>query len=61
MSFPNLFSVLSYHVRFGQPPPEIVKDIAPGLEFDADGLPKMDGAAGLPFPGAGGDEECLVM
>jgi len=45
--------------RFGQPPTEIIKDIAPGLELDADGLTKMDGSGGMPFPG--GDEDCRVM
>lgn len=45
--------------EFGQPPSEIIQNIAPGLEFDADGLPIMNGAGGLPFPGA--DEECRIM
>jgi len=33
----------------GQPPKEIVGDVAPGLEFDADGVPK--------FP----TESCSIM
>jgi hypothetical protein len=46
--------------RFGQPPPEIIHEIAPGLELDEHGVPKMNGmtGGGLPF---GGSEECLIM
>lgn len=35
----------------GQPPKEIVGDMAPGLEFDANGMPKF------PDP----SEACVVM
>ena len=44
--------------EYGQPPPEIIRDIAPGMELDEDGLPKFD-ATNLPFPGA--DDECRIM
>jgi peroxin-19 len=27
--------------EFGQPPAEIIKELAPGLEFNADGMPIM--------------------
>jgi hypothetical protein len=49
--------------RFGQPPLEIVQEIAPGLELDADGVPKLDGMNGGPLPPflAGGDDECRIM
>ena len=30
--------------EYGQPPPEIIADIAPDLRLDADGLPQMDEA-----------------
>lgn len=43
--------------EYGQPPEEIIKEIAPGMELDANGLPKFDGT-GLPFPE---NEECRVM
>jgi len=43
--------------EFGQPPREIIQEIAPGLELDANGLPKLEGS-GLPF---GTNEECRVM
>jgi len=53
--------ILILFCRYGQPPADIIKDIAPGLQLDEDGLPKMDGnAAGMPFP-MGGDEDCRVM
>jgi hypothetical protein len=42
--------------RYGQPPEEIIKDIAPGLELDEDGVPKID-AMGF----FGDNEECVVM
>ena len=48
--------------RYGQPPADIIKELAPGLEFDEEGMPKMDGQMpGMPFPpGVGGDEQCTV-
>jgi hypothetical protein len=39
--------------RYGQPPSEIVMEIAPGLELDVDGAPKMDLLHG--------GEECRIM
>jgi len=51
------FMALMQEVQeYGQPPPEIIKEIAPGLELDADGMPKMNE---MPF--GGGDEECRIM
>ena len=53
--------------EYGQPPIEIVNEIAPGLELDDNGLPKMDGSVGglPPFMTGGGngngDEECRIM
>ena len=29
--------------EYGQPPSELVQELAPDLEFDSDGMPKMDG------------------
>lgn len=45
--------------EFGQPPPEIIKEIAPGLELDENGLPKLDGSK--LFDDEEGNGECLVM
>jgi peroxin-19 len=43
--------------EYGQPPSEIIQEIAPGIELDAEGMPKIDGS-GLPFPP---NEECCIM
>ena len=42
--------------NFGQPPLEIVREIAPGLELDGDGMPTMN-----IFNHGAGDEECCIM
>ena len=48
--------------RYGQPPADIIKELAPGLEFDEEGMPKMDGQMpGMPFPPGVGGEECSIM
>ena len=82
--FSQYYLVLNHHshqqqqqqqkpIRYGQPPPEIIKELAPELEFDEEGMPIMDplngsgaGAGnmppflpGMPFPGAGGEECCI--
>lgn len=45
--------------EYGQPPAEIIREIAPGLELDANGLPKFDGVEGMPpFPQG---EDCRIM
>ncbi|CAB9498737.1 Peroxisome biogenesis protein 19 [Seminavis robusta] len=55
---PLLMKLMQDVQEFGQPPVEIVQDIAPGLEFDAEGVPKMESA--MP-PFLAGDEECRIM
>mmetsp|Transcript_20451 Transcript_20451/g.42030 ORF Transcript_20451/g.42030 Transcript_20451/m.42030 type:complete len:366 (-) Transcript_20451:52-1149(-) len=48
--------------EYGQPPAEIIQDIAPGLELDEEGLPKMN--AMPPFMGGGSGnpgEDCRMM
>ena len=30
--------------EYGQPPKELIKTLAPDLDFDESGMPKMDGA-----------------
>ena len=42
--------------EYGQPPAEIIQDIAPGLEVDEEGMPKFD----LENMGAN-NEECRIM
>jgi hypothetical protein len=48
--------LLCYSNRYGQPPAEIIKDIAPDLELDEDGVPKLDTMGGF-----GDNEECVLM
>ena len=43
--------------EYGQPPAEIIQEIAPGIELDDDGMPKLDGS-GFPF---GEKDECRIM
>ena len=43
--------------EYGQPPPELVKKLAPELEFDQDGMPKMDSTGLGPMM----NEECCIM
>ncbi|KAK9812898.1 hypothetical protein WJX72_005435 [[Myrmecia] bisecta] len=54
-NFALLFSLIQKMQACGQPPQEIVDELAPGLQFDADGLPKFpneEGAGALPdMPG----------
>jgi hypothetical protein len=48
--------------EFGQPPVEIIQEIAPGLELDEDGMPKIGGAGGMPpFMAGANNEECRLM
>jgi len=53
----HLMELMQDVQEYGQPPPEIIQLIAPDLELDANGLPKMDGTS-MPFPDS---EECLIM
>lgn len=46
----------------GQPPAEIVEELAPGLRFDADGLPVLPDGAANPLAGLGGDgTKCCIQ
>lgn len=40
--------------EYGQPPDDIIKKIAPGLEFDTEGMPVLN-------PGGIPGEECAIM
>jgi hypothetical protein len=53
------YEPFSLKQRYGQPPQDIVNEIAPGLELDEDGMPKMNPMEGMPF--GGGNEECTIM
>lgn len=43
--------------EYGQPPADLVQELAPDLQFGDDGLPKMDGNMNMP----GMDEDCIIM
>jgi peroxin-19 len=45
--------------EYGQPPPDIIKEIAPGLDLDEEGVPKLDGMGGFTFGEE--NEECNIM
>jgi len=51
--------------EYGQPPAEIIKELAPGLDFDDEGLAKMpDMPSGMFTGGTNGDDvppECPTM
>jgi peroxin-19 len=53
----KLIELIQEVQEYGQPPQEIIREIAPGIELDADGIPKMDDT-GLPLSG---NEECRIM
>jgi len=64
--FAALFAALQEMQGHGQPPQAIVDELAPGLKFDADGLPVMGGGGGglaglLGGGGGGGDGACCLM
>ena len=51
-------------IRYGQPPVDIIKDLAPELNFDDEGMPIMDagGMGGMPgMPPFPGNDQCSVM
>lgn len=47
--------------KYGQPPPEVVKDLAPGVELGENGLPKLDALQGLPGGADGKPPNCPQM
>ena len=54
--------------EYGQPPAEIIQEIAPGLDLDPDGVPKFQfpglgggGTGGGPLPPGMNEEDCVVM
>uniref|UniRef100_A0AAV1TFX2 Uncharacterized protein n=1 Tax=Peronospora matthiolae TaxID=2874970 RepID=A0AAV1TFX2_9STRA len=63
-NYARLSGLMQEMQETGQPPSEIVKDLAPGLQFDDEGMPVMpnmgsgtfSGMAGIP-----GQEQCTVM
>jgi peroxin-19 len=63
-NFPRLMELMQDMQQTGQPPAEIVKDLAPGLEFSEDGMPKLPGMpdGAMPgMPGVPGMPGCSLM
>ena len=49
-SFIRLTDLLFEMQQYGQPPEEIMKDLAPGLKFDEEGMPIMPNVGGPGMP-----------
>lgn len=75
-NFPRLMELMYDLQKFGQPPADIIKDLAPGLKFDENGMPimpnmgagmvpEMPGGSGLPDLGEHAfnmaNGQCVVM
>jgi peroxin-19 len=62
-NFPRLMELMFDMQQFGQPPAEIIQDLAPGLRFDENGMPIMPnmGAGMMPGQGKGQTENPLGM
>lgn len=71
-NFARLSELMQEMQETGQPPSEIVKDLAPGLQFDDEGMPVMPnmgagmfpgmaGMPGMPLGGGSGQEQCAIM
>lgn len=54
-NFPRLMELMFDMQQYGQPPADIIRDLAPGLKFDENGMPIMPnmGAGMMPEGGAG--------
>jgi hypothetical protein len=53
-NYPRLMELMSDIQEYGQPPAEIIKELAPGLEFNEDGMPIMPNMGNSTMPGEGG-------
>ncbi|GAB9462736.1 Peroxisome chaperone and import receptor [Globisporangium polare] len=67
-NFARLSELMQEMQETGQPPSEIVKDLAPGLQFDDEGNPVMPNMGAGMFPGMAGmpggmpgGEQCSLM
>lgn len=64
-NYARLMELMQDIQEYGQPPAEIIKELAPGLEFGDDGMPNMDGGGMMPgmppFPPGMDGEECSIM
>jgi peroxin-19 len=62
-NFPRLMELMFDMQQYGQPPAEIIQDLAPGLRFDENGMPIMPnmGAGMMPGQGSGQQANPLGM
>ena len=72
-NFPRLMELMFDMQQYGQPPAEIIKDLAPGLKFDENGMPIMPNMGPGMVPGGEGfpgmtdvsgqmaEGQCLIM
>lgn len=57
----RLTELMNQLQEYGQPPADIIQELAPDLELDDDGMPKIPGFHGGPdFPN-NMNEECIIM
>ena len=54
-NFPRLMELMFDMQAFGQPPADIISDLAPGLKFDENGMPIMPNMGATAMPGGQGD------
>jgi len=70
-NFERLMELMQDMQECGKPPEEIIRELAPGLEFGSDGMPIMPnmgpGFPGMPggampqIPGMGGQQQCALQ
>lgn len=53
-NFPRIMELMFDMQNFGQPPADIIKDLAPGLNFDENGMPIMANLGSGMMPGGEG-------
>jgi peroxin-19 len=54
-NFPRLMELMYDIQKFGQPPADIIQDLAPGLKFDENGMPIMPNMGAGMMPNANGE------
>jgi len=61
-NFPRIQELMQQIQDFGQPPVDIIRSLAPELEFDSDGMPMMmgGGEGGIPGMPQMGNEQCVI-
>lgn len=59
--FPRIVDIMQHMQECGQPPSDIVQEIAPGLELGADGVPMFSELLQESVSGSGQNQNCHVM